>query len=188
MDLPFCVKSSLRASSTRLQELIWSYNITTYRSIIGICSFKVSSVEGVLPKSANTFTTSGYIFSASQEVFFPLSMKNEVLSQPLRAWNISRDAAFSGSSARAISWAGMYLKFFPVPNASQSSLRFMWENNATDIIRISVSTVCSITFGQPFTAVSAAGSSSLVLTSSWCRERADWRHLYWNSARPVCPM
>ena len=53
MDLPFCVKSSLRASSTRLQEFVRSYMMITNRSIIGIYSSNACSVGGVLPKTAN---------------------------------------------------------------------------------------------------------------------------------------
>ena len=56
--------------------------------------------------------------------------------QPVRAWNIGREAHFSGTMAAATAWIAMNLKFPTVPNATHSSSAFMLPSVAIDIISI----------------------------------------------------
>ena len=58
-DLPFGVKSSVRASSTLWQQLVPSYMRTTSRSIVGKCALSSSSVGWTLPMAAKASSTSG---------------------------------------------------------------------------------------------------------------------------------
>ena len=63
-------------------------------------------------------------FQVSHAVFLPLVANADTVSQPVKAWNTGRAFDLSGPKELAISWADMYLKFLPVPNATHSSSMF----------------------------------------------------------------
>ena len=64
---------------------------------------------------------SGNEFHIVQAVFLPYPTNPDMVSQPVSAWNIGRASDFSVPRLAAIRWAAKYQKFFPVPNATQTS-------------------------------------------------------------------
>ena len=50
---------------------------------------------------------------------FSLPANDDTVSQPVKAWNMGRDSAFSYPITLAMSCAGMYLRCSPVPKATQ---------------------------------------------------------------------
>ena len=166
IDRPFWVKNSGRASSTLLQELVWSYIKTTNRSIIGIWSWSYLSDKGTLPIASNASTTSGNTLVVLHAVFFPFLRKNDVWSHPVKAWNISMDIAFWGPMFRTMMWAGISLRVLPVPNRIHISVKFVWVIKALHKTTTSVSTVWSIIRRHLSVAASATCRRSLVFASS----------------------
>ena len=77
---------------------------------------------GCVDKVKNTGVTSLKDFQMSNAVFCPLPANDDTVSQPVKAWNMGSERAFSSPSAVAMAWVGTYLRCLPVPNATHSSV------------------------------------------------------------------
>lgn len=86
--LPFCVKSTFRASLTWSRLLVRSYNSTTKRSSV----WNQSSIAfGNVVKAQNAWVTCSTEFQVFQQVFLPLPLNEDTVSQPVRAWNMGKE-------------------------------------------------------------------------------------------------
>ena len=86
-------------------------------------SFTVSSDtrSGVLLNSVKVRVRPRWASHVSHAVFLLMMESEETVLQPVKAWNIGSASGLCGPSDVAISWAAMYRKWSPVPNASQIS-------------------------------------------------------------------
>jgi len=62
---------------------------------------------GPVDKARNVSVTSSKAFHVSHPVFFPLVLKDEIVSQPVKAWKTGRALDLSGPITEAISWAAI---------------------------------------------------------------------------------
>lgn len=76
---------------------------------------------GAFDKAMKASVAISYAFQVSHAVFLPLVANVDTVSQPVKVWNTGRALDFLGPRDLAISWAGKFLKFLPVPNATHSS-------------------------------------------------------------------
>ena len=87
---------------------------------------------------------------------FPLPANDDTVSQPVKAWNMGRESAFSCPSSLAMSCAVMYLRCLTVPKATQISVSSRLTTVDTARTRTSVSTVPKVILRYPFFAESTA--------------------------------
>ena len=157
------VESSIRATSTLVPSR--SYNFTTNSWILAFTAAEI--IWGAADKHRSANVTSGFCCHTAHAVFFPFPYRADTVSQPVMLWKAGRAPARASPSWLAISCAGMYLKFFPVPNAIQSSLsscRCLITEMA--ITTTSLSVVRNATFVNPLKVWSATCTNIRVSASS----------------------
>ena len=99
------------------------------------------SSNGSVNKIENTGMTSLKDFHMSNAVFFPLPANDDTVSQHVKARNMGIESAFSYPSSLAMSCAGIYLRFLPVPKATEIPVSSRLTTVDTARTRTSVSTV-----------------------------------------------
>ena len=107
-------------------------------------------------------------FQATQAVFLPFPKKEDVVSQPVRAWKAGSADDFAGPSWAAMVWTGIYLYRRCIPNATQSSSTF-WPRETkpeTASTTTSLSVVLTINFLWPQEAAAATWRNILESASS----------------------
>ena len=118
----------------------------------------------------------------SNAVFFPLTANDDTVSQPVKAWNMGRESAFSYPSSLAMSCAGMYLRCLPLPKAAQISVSSRLTTVDTARTRTSVSTVRKMVVRYPLFAESTAWRSILVSASACVHGERD--EMSWQTREP----
>ncbi len=92
-DLAFLENSSCLTSLTSVKLLVRSYISITNRSITLMHASSISS--GIIISASRMGVSSAeYTFHTSHAVFFPLPLKKDTVSHPVRAWNIGNTRAF----------------------------------------------------------------------------------------------
>ena len=91
---------------------------------------------------------------------FPFKAKNETVSQSVTAWKVGKALDLSAPRLEAIAWAAVYLKCFPVPNATHSSSTFISSTTEIASTTTSVSAIRIIIFFS-------AWRNTRVSASSW---------------------
>ena len=112
------------------------------------------SSDGSVNKVENTSVIPLKDFHMSNAVFFSLPANDDTVSQPVKAWNMGRESAFSYPSSLAMSCAGMYLWCLPVPKATQISVSSRLTTVDTARTRTSVSKVRKMSLRYPLFAES----------------------------------
>ena len=93
--LLFLQNSSHLDSLTSWHPLVLSYMTTVNRSKVSKCGESMSMCSnGFSLINKKAFVTSGKAFYASQTLFLPLPLKEEVVSHPEKVWNTGNDCAF----------------------------------------------------------------------------------------------
>ena len=77
---------------------------------------------------------------------FPFQPKNETMSQSVTVWKAGKALDLSAPRLEAIAWAAMYLKCFPVPNATHSSSTFIYSTTEIASTTTTVSAIRIIIF------------------------------------------
>ena len=72
-------------------------------------------------------------FMCFRSLVFPFQPKNETVSQSVTAWKAGKTLDLSEPRLEAIAWAAVYLKCFPVPNATYSSCTFICASTTTSV-------------------------------------------------------
>ena len=142
-----------------------SYNFTTNSWILAFTAAEI--IWGAADKHRSANVTSGFCCHTAHAVFFPFPYRADTVSQPVMLWKAGRAPARASPSWLAISCAGMYLKFFPVPNAIQGSLsscRCLITEMA--ITTTSLSVVRNATFVNPLKVWSATCTNIRVSASA----------------------
>ena len=106
-------------------------------------------------------------FSGFPCCFLSLASKAWNSSHPLRAWKNGNPRRLLSPNATAMSWAAKNWKFFPIPNATQSSSMSRRTAAATAKTRASVSSVRIDTLLYPCLTASSTWSKILVSASLW---------------------
>ena len=109
---------------TVVTVLFFSCMNTTNCSIFSNASCDRFAVS--VPSSKKADITVGNVVHVFQAFSFPFQPKNETVSQPVRAWKAEKALDLSATRLEAIAWAAMYLKCFPVPNATHNSSTFIY--------------------------------------------------------------
>ena len=78
-------------------------------------------------------------FMCFRSSVFPFQPKNETVSQSVTAWKAGKTLDLSEPRLEAIAWAAVYLKCFPVPNATHSSCTFISSTTDCKYNNVSVS-------------------------------------------------
>ena len=143
------LKTVILAILTSVSSLVRQYIRTTNCSSFGRTSSGRVTAHGD-DRATKLSVTSGHASHVFRADFFPYLVKNDVTSQQVSVWKNNNPFAICGQSAEEISWMGMYLKSFLVPNAIQNSSSFekSWKW-ATASTTTSVSTVLIITDLKP---------------------------------------
>ena len=81
-----------------------------------------------------------------QAFSFPFQPKNETVSHSVTASKAGKALDLSAPRLEAIAWAAMYLKCFPLPNATHSSSTFIYSTTEIASTTTSVSAVRIIIF------------------------------------------
>ena len=115
-------------------------------------------------KRSVTLSNDCQVFHA---VFLPIPLNDDTVSWPVMLWNIGTHLDRKGPKAAAISCAGMYRKYFPTPNATQTSSAFNWLMEAIAKVTTPVSTVLKSALLHPFLVVSIRCRIILV-SASYC--------------------
>ena len=112
------------AAVTVVTALFFSYRNTTNCSIFSNASYDRFAFSVPTSKKQNKQKTAivenaVHVFQAfSCFCFFPFQPKNETVSQSVTAWKAGKTLDLSAPRLEAIAWAAVYLKCFPVPNAT----------------------------------------------------------------------
>lgn len=114
--LPLLSGRSSLASFTVVTSLDLSYIITT--NLSKACRSLSSTAEGHSLSFAKVCETSSHTPHDYQADFFDLSWKDDIMSQPVKAWKKRIPRAFSGPMAETPSWIGIHLDFSPLPKVT----------------------------------------------------------------------
>jgi hypothetical protein len=151
---------------------------------------------GQYDKARKASVTSGYSFHVSVAVFLPLPPKQETVSHPVNAWKNGSDQERCFPRVRAISWAAIYLRCVPDPNATHSSRVLAslcrWWTDAMANTSTSVSTVRITIFRWPSSMASATCKIIRVSASScehgdrFSVSRAIVQSTFWPNVVTTC--
>ena len=120
IDLPLLQNKCLLAKSTLPSAIVLSYKNTT--NVFSVDMSLSSRLDGVKHSLLNTPVAMSKDFQMSIAIILLLPANEETVSQPVNTCNIGSARVLSAPIVVAISCAGIYIRFLPVPNAIQISL------------------------------------------------------------------